>query len=348
VPRLRWVTVAGLLVVLLASPTLARATLTFVRQPLHPVVWVARDNGKGAREFAAGTNPHVSPDGRTIVYSPASRGGSGSELAVAPVDRTAPPRQLLANWREPYVFDWSPDSSTIAVLRGPELGRRTLVLIDVASGAQNAVAQGYFSRVSFAPDGGRLVYGRSVSERFPPRSDIYRFDVPIGEAVRYVPPVRLTDDHRSTGPLWGPNGKIAFVKLVGAKHRRFGPKNELYLMDEAGKQVRRLTHTKVEPLLQGLYPTAWSGNGKRLLAEFEGQDTTYAVTVNPRTGAQRPLIKATEQGFLGWDLSPDGKLVLGQTGGFEPGAGNDVATVPYRGGKPNVLAKNAFEPSWSR
>jgi hypothetical protein len=118
-------------------------------------------------------------------------------------------------------------------------------------------------------------------------------------------------------------------------------------MNPAGKQVRRLTHTKVDPLLQGLYPTAWSANGRRLLAEFEGQDTTYAVTVNPRTGAQRPLGEATEQGFLGTGLSADGKFVLGKTMGFEPGPGTDVGIVPYGGGGVKVLAHNAFEPSWS-
>jgi hypothetical protein len=119
-------------------------------------------------------------------------------------------------------------------------------------------------------------------------------------------------------------------------------------MSPAGKQVRRLTHTKVDPLLQGLYPTAWSGNGKRLLAEFNGQDTSYAVTVNPRTGAQRPVTKAREQGFAGTGLSADGKSILGMTGGFEPGPGHDVLTIPYGGGRPGILAKNAFAPSWNR
>ena len=55
-------------------------------------------------------------------------------------------------------------------------------------------------------------------------------------------------------------------------------------MNTEGGQVKRLTHTKVDPLLQGLSPTQWSASGKQLLAEFGGQDTTYAVTVNPKTG----------------------------------------------------------------
>jgi Tol biopolymer transport system component len=301
-----------------------------------------------AHKLAPGTNPHVSPDGKAVAYNAVKGNSFGSELFVGPADGSAPASKLLGNWREPFRFAWSPDSSTIAALRGPELGKRTLVLIDVTSGSQQVVATGYFGGIGFDPDGGRLVYARAGSEKFPLRSDVFRFDVPIGKPVRFIPPVRLTHDHRSTDPLWGPNGKIVFVKLLGAKQRKYGPKNELYLMNENGGRVRRLTHTNVDPLLQGLYPTQWSANGRRLLTELEGQDTTYAVTVNPRTGAQRPLVKATEQGFLGWALSADGKLVLGSTRGFEPGPGNDVATVPYAGGKAKVLAKNAFEPSWSR
>jgi hypothetical protein len=347
--RLRWVAVAGLLVSLTAFPAAAQATLAFVRNPFNPVVWVAADDGSGGHRLVAGSNPRVSPDGRIVALLHQGKGRNAKpELILAPADGSAPPSALLSGWREPFVFAWSPDSSTIAALRGPELGKRSLVLVDVVTGKQTIVAQGYFSGLSFDPRGGRLVYARAASEKFPPRSDVFRFEIPLGQSVRFVPPVRLTHDHRSTDPLWGPNGKIVFVKQLGAKQRKYGPKNELYLMDESGKQVRRLTHTRVAPLLQGLFPTAWSANGKRLLAEFEGQDTTYAVTVNPRTGAQRPLIEATEQGFLGTALSADGKLVLGKTGGFEPGPGGDVATVRYGGGKPKVLAKNAFEPSWSR
>lgn len=346
--RLKWVPVAALALALLAAPALADATLTFVRKPLKPVVWVAEDNGRGARQVAAGTNPRVSPNGETIALSPAKGGAFGSELVVAPVDGATPPRRVLGNWRDTFVFAWSPDSTTIAAVRGPELGVKTLVLIDVASGAQRTVARGFFSGVSFAPEGGQLVYGRAASEAFPPRSDVYRYDVPIGQPLRAAEPVRLTHDRRSLDPLWGPGGKIVFVKQLGTKQRRYGPKNELYLMSPAGKQVRRLTQTKVGPLLQGLSPTQWSADGRRLLAEFGGQDTSYAVTVNPQTGAQRPLVRATEQGFVGTALSADGKFVLGFSGGFEPGPGHEVATIPYGGGKPKTLAKNAFEPSWSR
>jgi Tol biopolymer transport system component len=349
VPRLRWAPALALLVALLAVPALAQATLVYLRKPLEPVVWVAEDNGKHAHELAAGTNPRVSPDGQVVAFLHQGQGRSSQpELMLAPADGSAPVSNLATGWRETSVFDWSPDSASIAAVLGPELGAKRLVLIDTVTGAQQTIARGFFSGVSFAPQGGRLVYGRAASEDFPPRSDVYRYDIPAGETIRAVHPVRLTQDGRSLSPLWGPNGKIVFVKQLGAKKRKYGPKNELYLMSPAGKSVQRLTHTRVGPLLQGLHATAWSGDGKRLLAEFEGQDTTYAVTVNPQTGAQRPLIEATEQGFLGAGLSADGRFVLGKTMGFEPGPGTDVGVVPYAGSKSvKVLAHNAFEPSWS-
>jgi hypothetical protein len=121
-------------------------------------------------------------------------------------------------------------------------------------------------------------------------------------------------------------------------------------MNQFGAQVKRLTHTKVDPLLQGLYPTAWSESGNQLLAEFEGQDTSYAVTVNPKTGAQKPLGKMNngEQGFVGTAISKDGTMVLGFTGGFEPGPRHMVEAVPYGDGKVQRLVNNAYEPDWSR
>jgi len=119
-------------------------------------------------------------------------------------------------------------------------------------------------------------------------------------------------------------------------------------MNERGKGVKRLTHTKVGPLLQGLTPTDWSANGRRILAEFGGQDTSYAVGVNAKTGAQHAITKKRELGFIGTALSADGKWVLGFEGGFETAARPKTMRRPFSGrGKGKVLAKNAFEPDWS-
>jgi hypothetical protein len=160
--------------------------------------------------------------------------------------------------------------------------------------------------------------------------------------------VRLTRDRRSLSPLWGPTGKVVFVRLVDAKRRKYAPKNELYLMSADGTGMRRLTRTRVGQLLFGLTPTGWSADGTRLLAEFGGQDTSYAETVNPATGAHRPVVKPAENGFVGTDLTADGSTILGATGGYEPQTRHDVVAIPYAGGTMTVLARNALEPDWNR
>jgi Tol biopolymer transport system component len=333
----------------LVVPATSQATLVFTRNPMSPTVYAANDNGSAAHKIGSGTEPRVSPDGQTVVFYRFGQGKQPSQLMVAPaVGGTA--KVLASGWQDPFFFAWSPDSTTIAVLLGPEVGQQRLTTIDVATGEQRVVASGYFDGFSFSPDGTELAYSKAGSENFPAYSDIYRIGIfpPGAVSVAAEQPRRLTTDHRSSSPLWGPSGRIVFVKHLGEKRRKYGPKNDLFLMNPNGKKVKRLTHTKVGPLVQGLSPTAWSASGKQLLTEFGGQDTSYAVTVNPLTGAEKTLTKERETGFVGTALSGDGKLVLGSTGGFEPGPGHEVASIPYAGGKPKVLAKNASEPDWNR
>jgi len=362
--KLSLVLSALVLAALLAIPAAAQATLAYVRNPLHPTVFVAADDGSGAKKLVPGEDPHVSPDGKIVaLLRQGSSLKSKPEMVLAPADGSAPSTVLAKGWRLPEVFSWSPDSKLVVAVLGPELGKQRLVLISTETGAQRTLAHGFFNGVSFSPSGGEFVYGMAATEKFPPRSDLYRAEVlpPGAVSVKAVVPQRLTTDHNSSYPLWGPQ-KIVFVKTLDAKKRKYGPKNELYLMNPSGKGVKRLTHTKVDPLLQGLFPTAWSASGSRLLAEFEGQDTSYAVAVDPMTGRQRQVgivtqtcskltACAAKKGFLdivGTSLSSDGKFVLGYTGGFEPGPSHDVVSVPFPRGKPVVLAARAFEPDWNR
>jgi Tol biopolymer transport system component len=327
-------------IALLALPAAAGATLVYVKNPFHPAVFAANDNGGGAFKVGPGSNPRVSPDGDVIAYQRESSGGK-RELKLA-ATAGGGSKTVLTNLQDSFYVTFSPDSKLIAAVRGPEIGKGHLVLLDVTSGTLlRTVASGYFSGISFSPDGTELAYSVSQSEDFPAKTDVFTAAVAPGK------PVQITKGGNSLDPLWGPTEKIVFAKQLGAKNRKYGPKNELFLMNPNGSAQKRLTQTKVDPLLQGLYPTEWSASGNQLLAEFEGQDTSYAVTVNPKTGAQKPIGKTGEQGFVGTAISKDGTMVLGFTGGFEPGPRHMVEAVPYGDGRVKRLVNNAYEPDWS-
>jgi hypothetical protein len=324
----------------LALPAAAGANVAFVRGSVSPAVFTASNNGKDVHRIGKGRNAYISPDSATVVYYGEGPGHSG-EMKLTTVDGGAG-KTVMKGWVEPFSLAWSPDSEFVLAERGPEIGKRKLVLVTLATGAQKVIATGYFHGFSFDPEGKEIVYSKSNSERqYPPKSDIFKVAASGGKAVA------LTSDHRSEVPLWGPTGKIVFVKQLDANKRQYGPKNELYLMNPNGKGVKRLTHTNVDPLLQGLYPIAWSANGKRILSQFGGQDTSYAVGVSATTGAQKPIVEATEEGLVGTAISPDGSTVYGYEGGFDPGNAHNLVSVPWGGGRAKIIIRNATEPTWS-
>src|SRR4029077_14790834 len=138
------------------------------------------------------------------------------------------------------------------------------------------------------------------------------------------------------------------ARQLGAKSRKYGAANQLFVMNEEGQRMSQVTRTEVNPVAQGLTPVAFSENGNRLLAEFGGQDQSYAVAVNMVTGAEKALTNNPETGFTGAASSADGKTVLGTAGlGFGGNPSPKVVTVPFTGGRQKVLVAGAYEPTWS-
>jgi Tol biopolymer transport system component len=339
-PKLKLTAALLAVVALLAVPAGANATLAYVTHVFHPHVVVANNNGKGAKAIGAGTNPRVAPNGKLVAFEREGAKGKGPEMKLYDL-ATGKTKTIFTPWRETYTFAWSPDSTMVAALRGGELGTRTLSVVNVETGKSTRIAKGYFNGVSFSPDSSEVVFGLSNGE-FGGKTNIIRGPVAGG------PTSPLTHDGISASPLWGPQGQIVFVKQLNAKGRKYGPKNDLFLMNENGKAVKRLTHTVVGDLVSGLFPLAWSASGNQLLAEFGGQDTSYAVAVNPKTGKETNLSPDnSESGFAGVTLTPDGKTVLGVIGGWEGAATSlEIASIPYKGGKAKIVVKGGFLPSW--
>jgi hypothetical protein len=103
----------------------------------------------------------------------------------------------------------------------------------------------------------------------------------------------------------------------------------------------------VRSLASGLVPLAFSSDGRRLLAEFEGQDTSEAWTVSvPTRRARRVTVRG--RSVVGAGISRDGRTLLIEEGAFlEAAAAGRVATVPFAGGRSRVLVSHGAQASWN-
>ena len=312
----------------MAAP--AQATLTYVKGKPgeRTTVYVADDDGTNAHKIGKGESPAVSPDGRWVAWVAP---GEPARVMMRLADRSRKARKV-AETMNVGELRFSPDSKLLGLL----LNRR-LFVYDIHDRESVKAASGTIRGFSFSPDSGSVAFGRSSNDSAGAPSDLYSFAIATKQRVR------ITRDRKSLNPMWTPIGIIH-----DRQRQREGdaPTYNLFLIQPDGGSLKRITSLRMPPLFSGLVPLELSSNGKRLLAQLEGQDTRAGFAVNVTNGKVRALTRDFENGFVAAGLSADGKTVLGQTGGPAPGK-HHVATMPYRGGKRTILVRNAFDPEWS-
>jgi len=316
------------LALLVAAP--AEATLVYVKDAgsLDPRVWVARDDGTQPRRVGRGHSPKISEDGRWIAWI---RPGTPDQLMMRLADRSRKAR-VVARSSSVGEFRFSPDSKSVGLV----LSRR-LFVYDIRERTEKRVASGVIRGFSFSPDSASVVFGTAGrSDAIDAPSDLY--SVKLEDSARR----RITRDRKSLNPLWGPAGII---------HDRMRPRQDdapsynLFEIQPDGGSLRRITRLRIPNLVSGLVPIELSATGEQLLAEFVGQDTGMGFRVNPLTGKTHAL--DLEREFQGFDLTADGRTVLGHTGGPDPAARHNVVAMPYAGGDPEVLVRRASFPDWN-
>lgn len=290
---------------------------------------------KPAIRIAGGTNPQVSHRGTQIAYV---KGVGGPLLLASTLPGAAPVATSLKHVWNADAIRWSPDDRFLSVVTGPELGPYTLQLLDVATGTLRPLQKGFFFGVSFSPDGTALAWGRAAKESLPLKADLYRADL-AGGAV-----TALTTTQNAAWPVWGPQ-TIAFARSRRPERRHDAPKQDIWTIAPDGTGLKRVTKTRPPFLISGPRPVAWSADGTRLLASYEGQDTSEAWRVDPASGAAADLTGKFD-GVAGFALSADGARVLGVSGGADTTDG-DVVSVDWLTGRRTVLVRRAFTPSWN-
>jgi Tol biopolymer transport system component len=310
----------------------AEARLVYVTDPgaRDAQVWIARDDGTQARRIGPGHSPKISPDGRWVAWV---KDGSPDRLMMRLADRSRKARVVV---RSPAIADlqFSPDSK----LLGFVVGRR-LSVYDIRERDEVKAASGSIRGFSFSPDSASVVFGTAgTSGASDAPCDLYSFS--LEDKVRS----RITRDRKSLNPLWGAAGILHDRMRVRGGD---APSYNVFTIKPDGGSLRRITTLRIPSLMSGLVPLEQSADGRRLLANFVGQDTRVAFRVNLVNGNAKALDDDFENGLVGFDLSADGRTVLGHTGGPDPTARHDVVTVPYGGGDAKVLVRRAGFPDWS-
>jgi hypothetical protein len=335
------------------------ARLTYVtgtaRSP-SPLVWVAAASGLEPKLLGPGGDPLLAPDGQLVaaaLFGATANSEAGPSLAIYSTSGAPVTEYLSLATATATPLAWSADSRYLAVsLQSTAVNniaqRSGLAVIDTQTGTATTIAHGQIYGASFAPagfapgastpgGGDHLVFARapSLAPRAP--TNLYTSQ-PDGSAMKL-----LTHDGRSLNPVWGPR----YIAYDRERMRHESPEYQIWLASPSGVRARKVTHVSVGPLVAGLVPLAFSASGSRLLAEFEGEDTSAAYTVNVASGHARE-VSVHGRAVQGAGISRDGRTVLVDENAFEqpPSAGR-VATIPFTGGRSRVLIAHGSQGSWN-
>lgn len=331
----------------LPSPALAYVTGT---ARSLPAVWVAQADGSGARRLGPGLDPLISPNGEAVAASLFGATANSEQGPALGIYATGEPGRLNGEYLSLAAVTvtplaWSPDSRYLAVAMqstavtnaGPLSG---LAVIDTSTHTLTTVAHGEIYGASFAPNASdSLVFARAPSLLLSAPVNLYT-SMPDGSGLK-----QLTRDGRSLFPVWGPRS-IAYDRERLRKND--APVFQIWLLPAGGGRSRRLTSLPARTLVSGLVPLAFSANGSRLVAQYEGQDTSEAWTVRVPSGrTHRITVRGAP--VQGAGLSRDGGTLLVNENGFEgPPSEGRVAAIPFAGGRPRVLVAHGSQANWNR
>lgn len=312
-----------------------------------PLVWAAGAGGRERRRLGPGTQPLIAPNGGSVaagLFGATADSERGPAIAIYSTIGGATLTYLSLESATATPLAWSPDSRYVAVAQQSTATTNIaagsgLDVIDVQTGTVVSIAKGLIYGASFARDGSdRVVFALSHSISPFASSNLYVSN-PDGSALR-----PLSSDGRSLNPVWGPR-YIAYdrERLRGQQ----APAYQIWLASPARAAIRRVTNVPAGPLVSGLVPLAFSASGARLLAEFEGQDTSNAWAVTVSSGRAR-MLRVRGRTVQGAGISLDGRTLLIDENAFEePSSSGRVASVPFAGGRSKVLIAHGSQASWN-
>ncbi len=283
------------------------------------------------------TSPRYSPTGH-ILYT---RGGT---LYAAPFDApttevTGPEFELvdgvLTGANGASQFSVAADG-TLAYVTGPSsIGEHELVWVDRDGTTETLLDNGRrFFHPRLSPDGNSL----ALMSPTGPSYDIWVFDLERGNLARWT-----THPREDFGPVWGPNGRLAFSSEIGTDFGEEGP--GMAWMSGPSQPPEHLLRTPGDGNWD--FPTDWSPDGRWLLFSATRNRTTHNIYLLETESLQVEAFLETPFEETSARFSPDGEWVAyvsDQTGRREV----YVRSFASQGDVVQMSTNGGEEPVWSR
>ena len=278
-------------------------------------------------------SPNFSPDGSRIVFGRETGLAGQYLLMIANADgrnvRALSPPLVGLEWAM-----WSPDSSRLAVVAGPE-GAKSLSILGLDGTALPILERDLEpEQVQWRPDGRELVFRGYDPDLVSFGLYVVRAD---GTGLRAILPPTFSEEHWQE-PALSPDGtRIMYTQWWGDAY----PGGHLYVVDVDSGDAQVL---EFDGDFESDYIAEWSPDGSQIVFNQGTAQERYSVAVGPAGGGHAVRLGPEQS----WDsaastaFSPDGSKVIALYGN---GSG---WILPVSGAPGQRLPATDFLGTWQR